>query len=127
MQYLQSPRWLMVSQVVSLVVIASCQWFVQERLTLVMPLMGLLITIYIHQTALFKWGRLPMMPSNASTYWAISIGWAIIMMFVYCVFQPLEEVFRVAKVLPVLAIGLSIMDWVVLVRMAELVHHVGTD
>ena len=90
-------------------------------------MMGLIATIFMHQVHLFRSGQLPKMPNDFRKYWKISIGWSLIMTLVFCVFQPIEEVIRVAKVLPVLVVGLSIMDCVLLVCVAEMVRHLWGD
>ena len=122
-----SPFWLMFSQTLAVLFCGWIQWSLTDELSLILPLLGLLSTIFIHQVVLFRYDQLPKMPTDFKRYWIIAIGWSLQLTMVYCIFQPMDEVFRVAKVLPVLVVGLSIMDCVLLVCVAELVRQLLGD
>ena len=61
------------------------------------------------------------MPADIRTYWGIALGWSLMLMVLFVLTQPWEEVKRVGKVLPVLWVGVGLMDWVLLVCTQQLI------
>ena len=61
------------------------------------------------------------MPTDIRTYWGIALGWSLILVVLFTLTQSTEEIVRVAKVLPVLWLGIGLMDWVLLVCIQQLI------
>ena len=61
------------------------------------------------------------MPTDIRTYWGIALGWSLILVVLFMLTQSTEEIVRVAKVLPVLWLGIGLMDWVLLVCIQQLI------
>lgn len=61
------------------------------------------------------------MPEDIRVYWGIALGWSLILVVLFILTQSKEEVVRVTKVLPVLWLGIGLMDWVLLVCIQQLI------
>lgn len=123
MQVLKSQWWLAVSQSGCLLITGWGQWTIQGTVSLVVPLSGMIVGVYIHLMWLRHHDEIPRMPESAKSLLQVSSGSALCMILMYCGLQPWTEVQRVAKVLPLLLAGLSVMNWVLMVCLIELVGH----
>ena len=121
MSGIQSPWLLILSQALAVTGVGWVQWSVLGSVTLTLPLIGLVFTLYVHQLWLCKRGALPKMPTDIRTYWGIALGWSAILIMLFVMTQPSEEVTRVGKVLPILWLGIGLMDWVLLVCTQQLI------
>ncbi len=121
MRGIQSPWLLILSQALVVTGVGWIQWTVLGSVTLTLPLLGLVFTLYSHQLWLYKKGALPKMPMDIRTYWGIALGWSAILIMLFVMTQSSEEVVRVGKVLPILWIGIGLMDWVLLVCTQQLI------
>jgi hypothetical protein len=90
---------------------------------LTVPMLSMLCSLYVHVMFLRKWGTLPVLPNNAKQIFQIALMSALIMLLMYCTVQSESEVRRVAVVLPILLVGLAVMNWVILACLVELVGH----
>lgn len=121
MNLLCSPWLLMVSQALVVAGVGWIQWNIVGSVTFTLPFLGLVFTLYVHQLWLYNKEALPKMPADIRTYWGIALGWSLMLMVLFVLTQPWEEVTRVGKVLPVLWIGVGLMDWVLLVCTQQLI------
>ena len=121
MSVFYSPWLLMFSQALVVAFAGWIQWSLMGSVTLTLPLLSLVFTVYCHQLWLYKRGVLPKMPADIRTYWGISLGWSLLLVGLFVATQSSEEVVRVGKVLPVLWIGVGLMDWVLLVCTQQLI------
>lgn len=121
MHMFHSPWLLIVSQAIAVAGVGWIQWLWVGGVTFTLPLLGLFSTLYLHQLWLYKKGVLPKMPADIRTYWGIALGWSLILVILFVLTQSTEEVARVAKVLPVLWLGIALMDWVLLVCTQQLI------
>ena len=111
----------MFSQALVVTGVGWFQWSLMGTVTLTFPLFGLVVALYSHQFWLYKRDSLPKMPRDIRTYWGIALGWSLMMMILFVVTQSSEEVSRVGKVLPILWLGVGLMDWVLLVCTQQLI------
>ena len=121
MYWLRSPWLLILSQALAVAGVGWVQWIWSGGVTFTLPLFGLITTLYLHQLWLYKIGILPKMPEDIRAYWGIALGWSLILVVLFIWTQPKEEIVRVAKVLPVLWLGIGLMDWVLLVCIQQLI------
>ena len=121
MYWLRSPWLLILSQALAVAGVGWIQWLWGGAVTFTLPLFGLVSTLYLHQFWLYKRGVLPKMPADIRTYWGIALGWSLILVVLFILTQSTEEIARVAKVLPVLWLGIGLMDWVLLVCIQQLI------
>lgn len=119
MRIISSPWMLIFSQGVGVLLTGWVQWNWLGTVTLTVPLIALVLILYVHQRLLQSWGRLPQMPRDIRLFWGVALGWSALLIVAFVVIQSVEEVRRVAKVLPVLWLGIGLMDWVLLVCMLE--------
>lgn len=61
------------------------------------------------------------MPADVRIYWGIALGWSLILVVLFVLTQSTAEVLRIAKVLPVLWLGVGLMDWVLMVCTQQLI------
>ena len=121
MHLFRSPWLLIFSQALVVTGVGWIQWLWGGAVTFTLPLLGLISTLYLHQLWLYKRGRLPKMPEDIRVYWGIALGWSLILVVLFILTQSKEEVVRVTKVLPVLWLGIGLMDWVLLVCIQQLI------
>ena len=121
MSSIQSPWLLILSQALVVTGVGWIQLSVLGSVTLTLPLLGLVFTLYVHQLWLYKRGALPRMPTDIRIYWGIALGWSAILIVLFVMTQSSEEVTRVGKVLPILWLGIGLMDWVLLVCTQQLI------
>ena len=121
MHLFRSPWLLIFSQALAVAGVGWIQWIWSGGVTFTLPLLGLVSTLYLHLLWLHKRGVLPKMPTDIRTYWGIALGWSLILVVLFMLTQSTEEIVRVAKVLPLLWLGIGLMDWVLLVCIQQLI------
>lgn len=121
MKLFQSPWLLIVSQLMSILGAGLVQWLLMGGVTFILPLLSLMFVLYCHQLWLHKLSALPQMPADIKTYWGIALIWSFVLMLIFIVSQPFSEVLRIAKVLPILWLGVGLMDWVLMVCTQQLI------
>ena len=121
MKLFQSPWLLIVSQLMSILGAGLVQWLLMGGVTFILPLLSLMFVLYCHQLWLHKQSALPQMPADIKTYWGIALIWSFVLMLIFIVSQPFSEVLRIAKVLPILWLGVGLMDWVLMVCTQQLI------
>ena len=121
MQLFHSPWLLIFSQAFAVAGVGWLQWLSGGAVTFTLPLLGLVFTLYLHQLWLYKRGVLPKMPADVRIYWGIALGWSLILVVLFVLTQSTAEVLRIAKVLPVLWLGVGLMDWVLMVCTQQLI------
>lgn len=121
MKLFQSPWLLIVSQLTSILGAGLVQWLLMGGVTFILPLLALIFVLYCHQLWLHKQSALPQMPADIKTYWGIALIWSFVLMLIFIVSQPFSEVLRIAKVLPILWLGVGLMDWVLMVCTQQLI------
>ena len=84
------------------------------------PLLGLISTLYLHQLWLYKEGDCLKCLKISSLLGDCS-RLVLILVVLFILTQSKEEVVRVTKVLPVLWLGIGLMDWVLLVCIQQLI------
>lgn len=119
----QRSWWLGLSQPCSVFLSGYIQWSIQGSVSLTIPLMSMVVVVYVHLMLLRRWRALPELPQDVKHIFCVSLLSAALMLVVYCVVQSWTELQRVAKVLPLLLVGLSVMNWVITVCLLELVGH----
>lgn len=123
MSIVQRSWWLGLSQPCSVFLSGTIQWSIQGSVSLTIPLMSMVVVVYVHLMLLRRWHALPVLPQDVKHIFYVSLLSATVMLGVYCGVQPWTEVQRVSKVLPLLLVGLSVMNWVTMVCLLELVGH----
>ena len=126
MRIIYSPWMLVFSQGLGVLLTGWIQWNWIGSVTLTVPLMALVVVLYVHQRLLQSWDRLPQMPRDIKLCWGIALCWSALLVLTFVFTQSAQEVGRVAKVLPVLWLGIGLMDWVLLVCMLE-IHKLSTS
>ena len=116
-----SPWLLMFSQALVVTGVGWIQWNWLGSVTLTFPLCGLVFALYSHQLWLYKRNALPERPRDIRIYWGIALGWSLMMMILFVLTQSSAEVARVGKILPILWLGVGLMDWVLLVCTQQLI------
>ncbi len=127
MHFFSSPWLLILSQSLLVLGVGCFQWTVYGAVTLTLPLLGWVVGLYGHLMLLRRWDRLPKMPDDMAMFWGIALGWSGVMVVTYCLGQPMAEIKRVAKVLPLLWLGIGLMDWVLMVCIQQLVGHLWDE
>ncbi len=126
MRIISSPWMLIFTQGLTVLLVGWVQWNWLGTVTLTVPLMALVFVLYVHQRLLRFWDHLPQMPRDIKLCWGIALGWSALMVLAFVLTQPVQEVGRIAKVLPILWLGIGLMDWVLLVCMLE-IHKLSAD
>ena len=115
--------WLSVSQTATILLVGWIQYALQGEVGLGVPLFSLCVSNYFHEMWLQKRGALPRMPLDIRQFWWIALGFSTQMIAIYCILQPWREVSLVLNVLPLLWLGLGLMDWVLLVCTEQFIRH----
>lgn len=123
MSIVKPSWWLGLSQPCSILLSGYIQWSIQGSVSLTIPLTSMALIVYVHLMLLRRWGALPVLPQDVKHLFFVAMFSAATMLVMYCGIQTWTEVLRVAKVLPLLLIGLSVMNWVIMVCLLELVGH----
>lgn len=123
MEFLRSARWLSFTQSGCVLLAGYVQWTIEESVSLTVPMFSMLCAVFVHIMLLRKWRTLPALPADVKQLFLIALMSALIMLVMYCVVQSGSEVRRVAIVLPILWVGLGVMNWVILACLVELVSH----
>jgi len=121
MKLFHSPWLLIISQLSTILGVGLVQWLLMGGVTFVLPLLALVFGLYLHMLWLHKRLALPQMPADIKTYWGIALIWSFMLVVIFTITQPLSEVIRIAKVLPILWLGVGLMDWVLMVCTQQLV------
>lgn len=121
MKLFHSPWLLILSQLATILGVGLVQWLLVGGVTFVFPLLALVFGLYLHLLWLYKQSALPQMPADIKTYWGIALIWSFVLVVIFTITQPLSEVIRIAKVLPILWLGVALMDWVLMVCTQQLV------